>query len=632
MFLATLVISAALSNPVQVEGTWCHPNRLIIRTELAQKEGLTVQSEFPEIGFSVIETGNRGLNPEFQRLQKSYGQDSVFLDRAAFPAYSPNDPLMSNSWHHPTIKSNQVWDSTLGNPITVAVIDTGVNVAHEDLAGNIWVNAGEIPNNGVDDDQNGYVDDVNGYDFSYNDGNPNDVNGHGTACSGIIAAVMDNQKGGAGVAPYAKIMALKASNDAGYFYDSQNIAAYLYATANGAKILSCSFFSDRVSEPERLALEFAHANGVLPIVAAGNDRTVIPYYPAAHDVCVAVAALSTNLARAGFSNYGRWVDLAAPGVGIVTTTGGGDYSTGFSGTSAACPVVAGAAALLWGEYPTASVSMIRRVMQQTAIPTVAANIGQYTNYGQVDALAAYNALSTGSWTPPPVQSRAVSPLPLAGYLRSRTAIRMRFDGRLLGGSGIQAFQSGQPLRKVGQSADYVEFGPRSAGSNIEIRNGATVLQTVAVPNLPGSVLYPLSEASSRSGDYNGSFETSLALDGVSGRTVINGDGDSTLELVFRGVSRVRPLTFQIRRNWNSAIGNELIRIYDWKSNSYPYGSFVQLSSMGAASLNGFTTTTVSVPNPSRMADVDGAVYVQVVLTGGTPGSVYNLDFAGLIEP
>ena len=264
----------------------------------------------------------------------------------------------------PTSTLPRPWSVSTGSPdVVVAVIDTGVDTAHPDLAPNIWVNAGEdcpgCRTNGVDDDGNGYVDDWRGWDFANGDNDPTDDNGHGTHVAGAVAATGNNGLGVAGVTWSSRIMPLKFLGADGSGTTADAISAILYARAKGVPILNNSWGGGDVSEALRDAIEQTDASGELFVAAAGNDFTntdVEPFYPASYDVPnVLVVGASDQLDRkAWFSNYGvRTVDLSAPGTNIYSTWPGATYRFA-DGTSMATPQVSGAAALARAVFPNAS--------------------------------------------------------------------------------------------------------------------------------------------------------------------------------------------------------------------------------------------------------------------------------------
>ncbi len=270
---------------------------------------------------------------------------------------TPNDPLYNQLWGLEKIQAPAAWDITTGSSdIIVAVIDTGVDYTHEDLNGNIWVNPNEVANNGIDDDKNGYVDDIHGWDFPNGDNDPFDDNSHGSHCSGTIAGVANNGVGVAGISWQTKIMALKFMTGDGYGSTSDAIQAIEYATSNGAKVLSNSWGGPGYSQAIADAITASHQAGAIFVAAAGNESTdndSSPLYPASYDVAniISVAASDQNDNLASFSCYGKTsVDLAAPGVSILSSTPGNQYDS-YDGTSMACPHVAGACALVWAAHP-----------------------------------------------------------------------------------------------------------------------------------------------------------------------------------------------------------------------------------------------------------------------------------------
>jgi subtilisin family serine protease len=259
---------------------------------------------------------------------------------------APNDTLFTNLWGlRNTSQSVNGTAGTTGddirfvaawglarpttNQFVVAVIDTGVDYTHPDLAGNMWTNSGEIPGNGVDDDEDGYVDDYYGYDFADNLPNPTDSGFHGTHVAGTIAALGNNQLGVIGVDYLARIMALKASSDGNTLSDSAIIEAIQYATMmknRGVNITAIneSFGGGGSNSTERAAMQAAGNAGIIFCVAAGNNTAnndTTAFYPASYRLTnmIVVAASDQNDALASFSDYGaNTVDLAAPGVNILS--------------------------------------------------------------------------------------------------------------------------------------------------------------------------------------------------------------------------------------------------------------------------------------------------------------------------
>ncbi len=330
--------------------------------ELVQGTGLKVSKHLQgDTGYLV--TGLTGLDAlEQMQGRLNAGAGAVIVD-VAEPDYLvtslavPNDPLYGELWglHHvagsdgtagANIDAPEGWDiNHQANSLVVAVIDTGIDYTHPDLAANIWINP-----------HPGSANDVHGYDFYNNDGDPMDDHYHGTHVAGIIAAGGNNGVGVTGVAWSAQLMALKFLSSTGVGATSDAIQCVHYATVNGAKITSNSWGGGGYSSALQAEIAAAGQAGVLFVAAAGNNgqnADTLPMYPAAYnlDNIISVAASDENDQLASFSNYGSTsVDIAAPGVGILSTIPGNQY--GFlSGTSMATPFVSGACALLLAEQP-----------------------------------------------------------------------------------------------------------------------------------------------------------------------------------------------------------------------------------------------------------------------------------------
>jgi len=249
------------------------------------------------------------------------------------------------------IDASEAWDITIGSSeVIIAVIDTGVDYTHRDLDDNMWT------------DVNG----CHGYDFINDDNDPIDDHGHGTHCSGIIAAEGDNGLDITGVCWDVKIMALKFLGADGTGPTSLAASAFYYAVDNGADVISNSWGGGGYLQSAQEAIDYAYSQGVVIIAAAGNDNTDAHHYPACYDHVISVAATNSNDGKAPFSNYGNWVDIAAPGVDILSLRATGtslgttydSYTTIASGTSMACPTAVGVTGLIISKYPLASVDDI----------------------------------------------------------------------------------------------------------------------------------------------------------------------------------------------------------------------------------------------------------------------------------
>ena len=306
----------------------------------------------------------------------------------------PNDPGYSSLWGLGSISAPQAWDLTTGSSsVIVAVIDTGVDYNHADLAANIWTNTDEIPGNGIDDDHNGYIDDVRGWNFVSNNNNPMDDHNHGTHCAGTISAVGNNGIGVTGVAWNVKIMPLKFLDSSGSGYTSAAAAAILYANANGASVLSNSWGGGGYSSSLYTAIQ--QSNGVV-VCAAGNSNSnndAYPMYPSSYnlDNIISVAAGDSSNNRASFSSYGLTsVDVAAPGVSIYSTTPGSSYGW-MSGTSMATPHTAGVAALVKSRNPSLTNLQVKQFIMNNVDPLPAFS-GITVTGGKINAYKAVNAV------------------------------------------------------------------------------------------------------------------------------------------------------------------------------------------------------------------------------------------------
>ncbi|HEY1277916.1 MAG TPA: S8 family peptidase [Thermoleophilaceae bacterium] len=264
------------------------------------------------------------------------------------PYYGLDYALVDGSGDH-DIDAPTAWGTRTGCA-KVAVLDTGVDTDHPDLAPNVYKSE-DKPSNGKDDDKNGYVDDTYGWNVIAGKGSGEDDNGHGTHVAGIVASRGNNANGNAGVCWSAKVLPVKFMNSKGKGSASDAIDGIQYAVKQGIKIINCSFGSSSKSDALHDAVDYAQDRGALLVVAAGNDGENIdkhPVYPASYtdSNILTVAASTSSDTLASFSNFGsEGVDVAAPGDQIFSTWLGGGYKV-LSGTSMAAPYAAGVAAML----------------------------------------------------------------------------------------------------------------------------------------------------------------------------------------------------------------------------------------------------------------------------------------------
>ena len=307
------------------------------------------------------------------------------------------------------VDAPEAWDVTLGSPgVLVAIMDSGVDLDHPELAPGLWTNGVEAAGRSrTDDDRNGYTDDVRGWDFVEGDGTPQDEFGHGTHVAGTIGARIDDGRGVVGVAPLTTILPVRTLDGSGAGEVDDAIRSYAYAARAGAKVLNASLGGVRGSSAERDALR---ASGLLVVAAAGNggvdfrgdDLDRGPNFPCAYEVdnVVCVAASDQRDVLAPFSDYGaRTVDLAAPGTGIQSTYPPGAYRVA-DGSSMAAPHVAGAAALLWAKNPALTVVQARAALLG-GVDRVAGLSARVVTGGRLNARTSLDLVPPLAPAPPP---------------------------------------------------------------------------------------------------------------------------------------------------------------------------------------------------------------------------------------
>ncbi|WP_328203974.1 S8 family peptidase [Brevibacillus nitrificans] len=348
------------------------PNQLIVRfhdgiteeqmIEIHRKAKCELIGSDQELGIYHLSSKRK-----MRRIWKHYqGLDEIEFAEPnyRFKAFATsNDPYFASYQYGPqTIQAPSAWDVTQGSAaVKIAVVDTGVQLDHPELQSKI----------------------IQGYDYVNNDANPMDGNGHGTHVAGIASAVTNNAYGIAGVCPLASILPVRVLDDSGSG-DLLNVArGIIFAAAQGAQVINLSLGSPATSSTLQSAIDYAWRSGAVIVAAAGNDGSVVPSYPANYPNVISVASTNANDVKSGFSNYGRWVDVAAPGENILSTYPGSYYAY-LSGTSMASPHVAGLAALLASQGKTNV--QIQSVIQTTSDPIP--GTGTFWKFGRVNAARA----------------------------------------------------------------------------------------------------------------------------------------------------------------------------------------------------------------------------------------------------
>ncbi|MAP96001.1 MAG: hypothetical protein CMK07_13725 [Ponticaulis sp.] len=384
---------------------------------LMESMDATVLKSSVTMGIEVWQINGASLESALETLNASAAIDYAELDYIRSVDYTsvdfvPNDTRFDELWGmnntgqtggtpDADIDAVEAWDLATGSSsIIVGVIDTGIDYTHPDLVNNMWINTGEIAGNGIDDDGNGYVDDIYGFDWVNNDGDPFDDNEHGTHVGGTIGGEGNNSLGVAGVNHDVSLMALKFLNASGSGSTSDAIFAVEYATMMGANLTNNSWGGGGFSQGLYDAIEAAGLVGdALFIAAAGNhgsNNDTFDYYPANYDLdnVITVAATDHNDLLAGFSGYGPVnVDLAAPGVSILSSVPGGGYAS-FNGTSMATPHVAGAIALMLSVNPGMSFQEAKAHVMATVDPLANLN-GVVGSGGRLNLFNAIDQLGPG---------------------------------------------------------------------------------------------------------------------------------------------------------------------------------------------------------------------------------------------
>lgn len=436
-------------NPASLNPVSFNPYRIILEAPATTSPSTVIQQIQQVRGTAGAESLGQGLyrvnlGPGFTiasaqtQLTRLPGVQYVQPDYKIQLNQVPNAPRFADQWGlrntgqsggtaGADINAAAAWNVSTGTRQTiVAVIDTGVDYRHPDLAPNMWVNPREVAGNGKDDDGNGFVDDIYGANFMDNNGDPMDDYHHGTHVAGIIGAVGNNGIGVSGVNWNTRIMALKFMSANGGGFTSDAVRAVNYAVANGAKVINTSWGGAPYDNALVSAIKNARNSGVIVVASAGNDgknADTDPFYPGSYstvsDNVVSVAATDDRDQMPGYSNFGRnSVLLAAPGDNILSTFPNNSYSY-LSGTSMATPMVSGALSLLWDARPDWSYQQVLAKLR-TSVDTLPSLSGKTITGGRLDLAKLLDAPTVSPPAPPvtPPTTPPVTPLPPASTDRT----------------------------------------------------------------------------------------------------------------------------------------------------------------------------------------------------------------------
>ncbi|WP_276367592.1 S8 family serine peptidase [Chryseolinea sp. H1M3-3] len=429
----------------------------------------------------------------FEVVEPVYIEQSLFI---------PNDPAMSSQYYLNLIKAAEAWDITKGSSsIVIGIVDTGGDLNHPDLQNNIYVDPAD-PTDGIDNDGDGYIDNNRGWDFSgadialigtpgfQGDNNPAVYSGnrfgHGTMVAGCASASTNDGIGISGVGFNTKLLFTKhyADNQAdnSNSYSSNLYEGVLYAALHGAKIINCSWGNPNPSTIAQDLIEFVTLDlGCLVVAAAGNSNAETPLYPAAYDYVLSVASSDQNDLRSWFSNYGKTIDITAPGSDIYTTNYDNGYRTD-SGTSLSAPIVSGAAALVWAKNPSLTPLQVAEQLRISSDETFYLNNTAYNNKLGKGRLDIARALSLQSPSVRASKQLLVNEAGIVPEPGQNALLTFDFTNFLKTSSPALTVSliSSSPYITITQN----QFNPGALGTNVTVSNSASPFKLTIKSNLP----------------------------------------------------------------------------------------------------------------------------------------------------
>ena len=440
------------------------------------------------------------------------------LDRRIAPGFVPNDPYAGSEWHLSRIGAPTAWDTAQGADVTIAILDSGVDGTHPDLASQM----------------------VPGWNFYDGNADTSDVNGHGTAVAGAAAASSNNGLGVAAVAGRARIMPVRIADANAYAYWSTVAQGLTYAADHGARVANISYVGVAGSASVQSAAQYMKSRGGLVVVCAGNngiDENIAPT-----TTMIPVSATDANDALTSWSSYGQFVAMSAPGLNIWTTARGGSYQA-WSGTSLASPITAGVVALMMSASPALAGTQVESLLYSTATDLGVAGRDRYFGYGRVDAVAAVQAAAAAATTGADTQAPAiaighpVADATVAGLVAvdvsasdnvGVTKVELRVNGTTVASDANTPFGFSWDSTSVANgAASLVAYAFDGAGNvaasapvSVNVANGAigtdTTPPVVAITSPSGGTVKGTVSVTTRASDNAGAagITQSLYIDGV----------------------------------------------------------------------------------------------------------------------
>lgn len=521
------------------------PGRIIMKTRagvaytgldrILQRMGVQGRRHLQRLGLEILSVPARRAAQIAEALGRDPRVEFAELDRRVAPAeLTPNDPKFQDAWHLRKIGAPQAWPDSRGDAVTIAILDSGVNASHPDLAQRM----------------------VPGWNVYSNTADSSDVSGHGTKVAGAAAATLNNGIGVAGVAGQARIMPIRVTDSEGYAYFSTLVSGLEWASLRGARVANMSFLGLASSSSLRAAAREMLARGGLVMIAAGNTGRRESY--SASEELVAVSATNRSDSKTSWSSYGDYVDLSAPGVDIWTTNRGGGYGAP-DGTSFSSPVAAGVAALVMAADPNLSPTQVLDILQSTATDLGDPGFDIRYGHGRVDAAAAVAAATaTGSRTPDTTPPEVAVTTPAADSVVSGL-LTITVEASDEGGLALVSLQAGgetiasagaSPLEAVLDTTTLPDgelvlgaYAEDAAGNGAVSQSvSVTVDNTFEAPD-PGRDTDTDAEADSDADGLNDGLEVQLGLnpnDPNDAELDLDGDGYGTRHELLRGTDPLDP--------------------------------------------------------------------------------------------